>query len=262
MQVDYAETSSADIAPMPSPAIHKPQLLISVRNSAEADAAIAGGADWIDVKEPLNGSLGRPSCETVARVVRTVAGRRPVTMALGELRDLMAGQEGANQLPMGVGLAKIGLSGCRDASNWTEDLGAVAQALPSHVGLVAVQYADWWSCGAPEPKALLEAAHRLQCVALLVDTFDKRTGTLLDHLPTWSLQRLFSTAAEFGMKRVAAGGLRLDDLNIVRSLGVDVVAARSAACERGQRTTAISTHRVVALRRELDTLYTKLAEIS
>src|SRR5690606_38342384 len=34
------------------------QLLVSVRNRAEALAALAGGADLIDVKEPWRGSLG------------------------------------------------------------------------------------------------------------------------------------------------------------------------------------------------------------
>ena len=35
-----------------------PRLLVSVRNSREAIDALAGGADWIDLKEPANGTLG------------------------------------------------------------------------------------------------------------------------------------------------------------------------------------------------------------
>ena len=34
------------------------KLLVSVRDAAEAIDALAGGADLIDVKEPLAGSLG------------------------------------------------------------------------------------------------------------------------------------------------------------------------------------------------------------
>ena len=36
-----------------------PGLLVSVRSGAEAEAALAGGADLIDVKEPTRGALGR-----------------------------------------------------------------------------------------------------------------------------------------------------------------------------------------------------------
>ena len=36
-----------------------PQLLVSVRNATEAAAAVLGGADILDVKEPANGPLGR-----------------------------------------------------------------------------------------------------------------------------------------------------------------------------------------------------------
>ena len=35
------------------------RLLVSVRSAAEAEIALHGGADLIDVKEPTRGSLGR-----------------------------------------------------------------------------------------------------------------------------------------------------------------------------------------------------------
>ncbi len=63
------------------------QLLVSVRSAAEAEAALAGGAHVIDVKEPSRGSLGRADDATIDEVVRVVAGRRPVSAALGELHD-------------------------------------------------------------------------------------------------------------------------------------------------------------------------------
>ena len=61
------------------------RLLVSVRSAAEAEAALRGGADVIDVKEPGRGPLGRADDAVIADVVRLVAGRRPVSAALGEL---------------------------------------------------------------------------------------------------------------------------------------------------------------------------------
>src|SRR5690242_18461623 len=61
------------------------KLLVSVRSAAEAQAALTGGASLIDVKEPARGSLGRADAATLTDVLRMVAGRRPVSAALGEL---------------------------------------------------------------------------------------------------------------------------------------------------------------------------------
>lgn len=63
------------------------RLLVSVRSAAEAEAALAGGADLIDIKEPTRGSLGRADDRVIADILRQVAGRRPVSAALGELWD-------------------------------------------------------------------------------------------------------------------------------------------------------------------------------
>src|SRR5438128_1572682 len=62
-----------------------PGLLVSVRSAAEAEIAIGAGAALIDVKEPSRGPLGRADDTTIAAVVKQVAGRRPVSAALGEL---------------------------------------------------------------------------------------------------------------------------------------------------------------------------------
>lgn len=41
-----------------SPSSVPPRLLVSVRDAAEAEAAIRAGADLIDAKDPENGALG------------------------------------------------------------------------------------------------------------------------------------------------------------------------------------------------------------
>src|SRR5207248_4650901 len=85
-----------------------PKLLVSVRNRAEAEAALAGGADLIDVKEPKRGALGAADARTLAAVVAAVAGRRPVSAALGELRETF--WKGPPALP-GLAYVKWGLAG-------------------------------------------------------------------------------------------------------------------------------------------------------
>ena len=60
------------------------RLLVSVRSAAEAEAALAGGAALIDVKEPDRGALGRADDAVIADVVRAVAGRAPVSAAASQ----------------------------------------------------------------------------------------------------------------------------------------------------------------------------------
>src|SRR5438552_1913494 len=61
-----------------------PGLLVSVRSADEVKAALAGGADLIDVKEPAKGPLAPAEAEVVAAVIDKVGGRVPVSAALGE----------------------------------------------------------------------------------------------------------------------------------------------------------------------------------
>ena len=63
------------------------RLLVSVTNAAEASAAVAGGADVIDAKNPLAGALGAVSPDTLRDIHATVAGVRLVTAAIGDAAD-------------------------------------------------------------------------------------------------------------------------------------------------------------------------------
>ncbi len=60
-------------------------LLVSVRNEVEAEMAIGGGADLIDVKEPANGSLGMASVETKESNHSHHGGPNPNSLAKAEI---------------------------------------------------------------------------------------------------------------------------------------------------------------------------------
>ena len=92
------------------------QLLVSVRSVAEADTALAGCADVIDIKEPARGALGRADDAVIHAVAEHVAERKPVSAALGELCD-------EPRMPSSFpGLLKIGLAECATLSAWRERL--------------------------------------------------------------------------------------------------------------------------------------------
>jgi hypothetical protein len=68
-------------------------LLVSVRTPAEAEEALAGGASIVDVKEPLQGALGRAEPAVISGIAAAVGSRVPWTMACGELAQWRDGQE-------------------------------------------------------------------------------------------------------------------------------------------------------------------------
>src|SRR5438105_13980419 len=88
------------------------QLLISVAGPAEARAALRGGADVIDAKDPRRGALGPVSLQRLAAIRAAVAGARPLSAAVGDAtsEQAVAGAVAAAH-SVGVAFVKLGLAG-------------------------------------------------------------------------------------------------------------------------------------------------------
>jgi uncharacterized protein (UPF0264 family) len=218
------------------------QLLVSVRSAGEADAALLGGADLIDVKEPARGALGRADDATVAAVVRAVAGRRPVSAALGELRDFLPPH------PPGLAFVKWGLSGL--GHDWRGKLSQAAEHLGT-TAPVAVAYADHVQASAPSPREVAEFAASRHWPAFLLDTFEKDGRTLLDWLGIDELHDLCRLCHDAGVRVALAGSLRLEHVEMLTILQPDWLAVRSAACVDGRRDQAVCPKRVAELKHAL-----------
>ena len=236
----------------------QPRLLVSVRNAAEAVAALAGGADIIDVKEPSRGSLGMAEVSTIAEIVSSVeacsATRRvPVSVALGETADWL---DGATTLPNGVRFAKLGMAGLASRKHWERDWRSVRAAFDRVADQgpdwVAVAYADWRAADAVPPARLVAAAARSTCRVVLIDTCHKDGSKLLDWLSIGELRRLARSIRRSGIKLALAGGLTADLVAEIAALEPDIVGIRSAACRGGLRTAAVSAEAVRRFKTSLE----------
>ena len=87
-------------------------LLISVAGPAEARAALRGGADVIDAKDPRRGALGPVPLHRLAAIRAAVAGARPLSAALGDAasEEALAGAVAA-AVAVGVAFVKVGFAG-------------------------------------------------------------------------------------------------------------------------------------------------------
>jgi uncharacterized protein (UPF0264 family) len=222
--------------------VSESSLLVSVRCADEVTSAVLGGAKIIDVKEPLHGSLGMASLETLAACSAAVPERLLWTCAGGELLDrngngdsaarrMAVSLAGLKRLPYAV---KFGLSRCCDIE-WTEVFHDVAASLPVNVRAIPVAYADWQAAGSPDVPAVLNAANLYGWSTVLVDTFDKaESGSLLDLVSIKTLQDWVAQASRHGVDIVLAGRLSLEDVPAVSACEPMAVAVRSAVCIGGR----------------------------
>jgi uncharacterized protein (UPF0264 family) len=224
-----------------------PKLLVSVRSAEEADAALDGGASIIDVKEPSLGSLGRASAATIMGVVARVAGRVPVSAALGDLTD--ARPENSEPLALqGLSYVKWGLAG--SGSRWHSRLLDTAKKLTSidrAADPVAVAYADWQAARAPDPDAILTFVRKQAWPVFLLDTWQKDGRTLLDRLSFEEIRRLCETCRRDRIQVALAGSLTMDQISELLPLEPDIFAVRGAVCLKNDRTATVDPARVGTL---------------
>ena len=94
------------------------RLLVSVTCAKEAIAALDGGADFIDAKDPSIGALGAVSIEVLPQILNAVAGARQVTAALGEATSEKQLERSAAQFSSaGVALIKVGFAGTAETAH-------------------------------------------------------------------------------------------------------------------------------------------------
>jgi uncharacterized protein (UPF0264 family) len=210
------------------------RLLVSVRGPAEARAALIGGADVIDAKEPRRGALGAVSPAVLAAIARTVDSARPVSAALGDVATGEAAIRRARAAArQDVAFVKVGFTGVQSEARARGLAAAARRGVGSRAGLVVVAYADWEQVGGLPPRRLVAVASEIDAAGVLFDTAHKAA-------PLFALERpevvggWVAMAHEAGLFAVLAGSLTDSDLATARDLGADVVGVRGAACIGGR----------------------------
>lgn len=227
------------------------RLLVSVANAAEASAALAGGADVIDAKDPLAGALGAVSLDVLREIHATVAGARLVTAAIGDAADETGiAHAAATFAAAGAALVKVGFAGMTSASRVEGLIAAAVRGARTGRGgtggVVAVAYADADRVASLGAGVLFDVAARAGATGVLLDTADKSGPGLRGLMAPVALARWVGAAHEAGLLVALAGRLTADDLAFVRDAGADIAGVRGAACEGG-RSGHVSADKVARL---------------
>ncbi|MDA0833654.1 MAG: hypothetical protein O2955_07780 [Planctomycetota bacterium] len=225
--------------------VSPPRLLVSVRDAVEVAAAIEGGCDILDVKDPKRGSLGRADLRvwnTITAEMQKLASPIPCSAALGEIIEETEFAD-ALRLPLCWNFAKLGTAGLGRDDNWQSRVADAQsrwrQRASSNYRWILVVYADAKLAGSP---SLTDVRDRLPELlsndswdGILIDTFTKNGSSLFDFVESSQLIELGEVVRQSGKLWCVAGSLRAEILPEVLSLCPDIVGIRTAGCRDGRR---------------------------
>ena len=219
--------------------------LASIASVDEIEAALAGGADILDLKDPAKGALGAWELPGIAAAVSAIHGRRPVSATVGDLpmepAPLAAAVRAVSQA--GADIVKIGMfEGPR-----RECIAALAPLATAGTRLAAILFAD------RNPDfALLPALKSAAFSAVMLDTAGKSGGTLRDHMNDRTIALFVTAARALGLRVGLAGSLSLGDIAPLMRASPDFLGFRRALCGADGRTGALDASAMAALRSALD----------
>lgn len=239
-----------------------PKLLISVRNVAEALLAAREAVPIIDIKEPVNGSLGMADPSVIEASVRAIKQENPACLtsaACGEVLDWEISTDLKGRSLPQLGFQKLGLAGLRNRSNWPLSWRQARQQVEdrtptaNEVKWVAVAYVDEEAAQSPPIREIIQLAAEDQCAGVLFDTFKKSGQRFFDWMTEVELLTELKSIHSAGMFCAVAGRLSLPDVARLARWPVDVIAVRSAACDAGKRTASLSRSRIRHLQQVIST---------
>jgi uncharacterized protein (UPF0264 family) len=213
------------------------RLLVSVRDAEEATAALAGGADIVDAKDPAEGALGPVLPAVLAAIHAALPDGIPLSAALGDVAstDDVAGALGRLELPLAF--VKVGfraISGAGAVEQLLANAVRRAERLPDRPAIIAVAYADWRRVGSLPPAAFPDRIGAAGAAGLLVDTFHKDGPALPDLLTPDDLMGLGAELEELGLSYALGGSLGRGDVPLVRAAGAGILGVRGAVCVGGR----------------------------
>jgi (5-formylfuran-3-yl)methyl phosphate synthase len=231
-------------------------LLVSVRSAEEVSAALAGGADIIDAKEPARGSLGAVSPEVLSAIAALTPEWVPLSVALGDCTTeqqvrsaVTAARLPQRSAPVYLKLGLAGIASTGHVVRLVRTAVETAATITPSPGIVGVAYADHRAARTLPPEDVLRAATAARASGLLVDTWSKDGRGLLEHLPIERLSALSAGTRAAGLLFAVAGSLDPGTISRIAPMA-DVLGVRGAAC-RGGRSGTVTAELVAELRRRV-----------
>jgi uncharacterized protein (UPF0264 family) len=104
--------------------------------------------------------------------------------------------------------------------------------MPPSTRPVGVVYVDGAAAGCPPIEAVIELVSSVTDGAVLLDTIEKSSGTLLSHLSPVRVARIIDRCHRLDLPIAIAGSVRTTDLPTLIACGPDFIGVRGAVCAK------------------------------
>ncbi len=227
-------------------------LMVSVQNLKEAQEAMKGRADIIDVKNLQEALVGSAKPEIFAAVRDAVPEAIHASLTLG----VVPNQEGTVAMAvwaagrMNATSVKVGFMQA-DYDKSVEVLQASKDALAgTNTKLIGSLFADNVLYeGGLDPHLMPRLARDGNCDGWLIDTLTKDGRNLFDFLSEAELRDMVLEGKSDGMSTALSGHLKMSDLDELARVNPDIVGVRGAVCSRGDRDNGVHGEAVDEFRR-------------
>jgi uncharacterized protein (UPF0264 family) len=211
------------------------RLLVSPINIEEAKAAMAGGADILDVKNPKEGSLGANFPWVIRSVAEVAAGKLPVSATIGDF-DYKPGTASLAALGAafsGAEYIKVGLLKIKDQAEAKDMLSHIVKSVKDfddRKKLVAAAYSDYSRVGSIAPMDLPLVASECGADVVMVDTAIKDGKSTFEFMTETEIADFISAGHDLGLDVAIAGTIKFEDLKLLRRVAPDIIGVRGAVC--------------------------------
>ncbi len=214
------------------------QLLISVKNVAEALIALDAGADIIDLKDPNIGALGALDDVICAQIVQAVNGRKLISATVGEqhasLNALIASIK--SRAVIGVDVIKIAACSHFYAADFMAE---VTKLTCVGTKMVVVFFAD-----EVMDLSLIAALQNAGFYGAMLDTRRKQAD-LLTVQSKLNLQNFVTLCEKNRLKSGLAGSLKPQHIDELVRINPSYIGFRGGVCENSLRQGGLSAHKVL-----------------
>jgi hypothetical protein len=237
------------------------KLLVSPKNIKEAKTTINAGSDYIDCKNPKEGSLGANFPWIIKRMKELIPenNHQLLSAAIGDFPFLpgTASLAALGAAASGANIIKVGLRGPKDEQEAIDLMKPVVKAVKEYdknILVVAAGYADYLRInGSPEYLSIPTITSKSNADIAMLDTCIKDEKNLFDFLNIDQLNQFKDKAERYNLLVALAGRLHIEDIDKIKEISPDIIGVRSAVCSGFDRNKGeIQSNLILKLKKKLE----------
>ena len=233
-------------------------LLVSLRKLDELSKEIINEVDILDLKDPLNGSIGAWDLQDIKKVICRFKNQIQISATLGDIFNNDKFLIKLKQFDkLDLDYIKFGLLSF-NIKNLFDKITFLGER-KFKTKLVCVVFVDI-SDNFKFVYKKLDSFHASGIKYLMLDTYDKNNGDLLSFCSISNLDKFISKCRKFDIKTGLAGSLKESQIPLMMKLKPNILGFRSAICKLNKRMSEVDTRKLKKISRHFNLCNNKAIE--